>query len=361
MRRAIEAILAAFPLLFLATAALAHPPYGLVADGRGNLYFSDLETVWRLGPDGRLSVFRPAVPDAHVHELALAPDGAIEGDQNRYDPAAQRFYWGIWRRTTGGEERYVLPMTERPPRGIGVWQDKAGNRYTAQWRSNEDRRTALLRRRADGRVDVLFNEGRGAMPVSQNSTASVGGMAFAADGSLFFADRNVLRRFGRDGRVTAVYDGGAQASMRGLAAAPDGHILTADMGRKLVLAVATNGRTRILFRETQAWLPTAVALAGKRLFVLEANADPYDRANRVRIVEVKDGKGRVVAMPGATAAGRGAAAVTTSPAQRTDPAWAGIAGVSMLSAAGAAYAVRRARARRLRRAEAAAPGGSARE
>src|SRR3712207_4184119 len=104
MRRTIRGMLSAVGSLFLAAAALAHPPYGLVADDRGNLYFSDLETVWRLGPDGRLAVFRAAVPDTHVHELALTPDGAIAGDQNRYDPATQRFYWGIWRRTTAGEE-----------------------------------------------------------------------------------------------------------------------------------------------------------------------------------------------------------------------------------------------------------------
>src|SRR3712207_5467438 len=73
-----------------AAPAAAHPPYGLVADAAGNAYFSDLQTVWRLSPEGRLSVFR-AVPDTHVHAIALAPDGAIEGDQNHYDPETQRF------------------------------------------------------------------------------------------------------------------------------------------------------------------------------------------------------------------------------------------------------------------------------
>ena len=105
-------------LCVLAAAApgAAHPPYGLVADRQGSVYFSDLETIWRLSGDGRLSVFRPPVPGTHVHSLALAPDGAVEGDQNRYDPSTERFYSGLWRRTGEGAEQAIAPMTERPPR-----------------------------------------------------------------------------------------------------------------------------------------------------------------------------------------------------------------------------------------------------
>lgn len=280
-----------------AAPAAAHPPYGLVVDRTGNVYFSDLETVWRLSPNGRLSVFRPAVPGTHVHELALAPDGAIEGDQNRYDPATQRFYTGLWRRTAAGAERAIVPMTERPPPGTGVWQDGAGNRYTSQWLSNADRRVALLRRRPDGRVDVLFDQARGVRRPPQPSVASVGGMAFGAGGSLFFADRGMLRRWSPTGIVTEMYKGGAGSSLRGLAAAPDGRVLAADMGTKAVLAVAADKTVSTLYRETAAWFPMAVALAGRRLLVLEANADPYEREDRVRIVEVNNGRGRVIASP----------------------------------------------------------------
>lgn len=94
--------------LAAASPSAAHPPYGLVADEAGNAYFSDLETVWRLSADGRLSVFRPHVPETHVHALARAPDGSIEGDQNRYDPSTERFYSGLWRRGADGAERMIV-------------------------------------------------------------------------------------------------------------------------------------------------------------------------------------------------------------------------------------------------------------
>lgn len=283
--------------LAAATPAAAHPPYGLVVDPARNIYFSDLETVWRLSPDGGLAVFRPHVPQTHVHALALAPDGAILGDQNRYDPASQRFYSGLWRRTPEGVERLVVPMAERPPPGSGVWQDSAGNRYTSQWVSSADRRMVLLRRRPNGRVDVLFDETGGAPRPPQPTVESIGGMAFGADRSLFFSNGGVLRRLAPDGRVAKLYDGGAQSSLRGLAAAPDGRILAADMGAKTVLAVAPDGKVTTLYREAAAWSPTAVVLAGGRLPVLEANDDAYQYEDRVRVMEVEDGRGRVVASP----------------------------------------------------------------
>lgn len=291
-----------FGLLFLwtlakASLAAAHPPYGLAADPAGNVYFSDLEAVWRLTPDGSLSIFRPAVPGRHVHALAMAPDGAVEGDQNHYDPETQRFYTGLWRRTLAGAERDIVPMTDRPPPGAGVWQDEPGNRYVTQWISSSDRRMILLRRRPHGGVEVLFNEAGGAVRPAAPSVESVGGVAFGGDGSLFFADRRLLRRRSQNGTVSTIYEGRAGSSLRGLAMAPDGRVLAADMGAKAVLAVAADGTVETLYQENDDWSPTAIAFAGERLLVLEANADPYERADRVRVIEVKDGRGAVVAQP----------------------------------------------------------------
>lgn len=329
--------------LITAAPVAAHPPYGLVVDAAGNAYFSDLETVWRLSPDGELSVFRPAVAQSHVHELALAPDGAIEGDQNHYDPAAQRFYTGLWRRTAAGSEQPVIPMTERPPPGAGVWQDRAGNRYTSQWLSNEDRRVALLRRRPDGRVEILYDEAGGASRPVQPSVASVGGMGFGPDGSIFFANGGVLRRLSNDGHVTRLYDGGRESSLRGIAAAPDGRVVAADMGRKKVLAVAADGTVSTLYREPAAWLPVAVALAGPRLLVLEANEDPYRREDRVRVIEVKDGRGMVIASPGQSQAVR---APPLPPAAEGRGPGAGLILLAGVTASAALFAAWRPRWRR---------------
>jgi hypothetical protein len=330
--------------LLCAAPALAHPPYGLVEDRRGNLYFSDLETVWRLGADGGLAVFRPAVAGTHVHELALAPDGAIEGDQNRYDPATQRFYSGLWRRAEGSE-RMVVAMTEAAPPGFGIWQDGRGNRYASHWPSNDDRRTMVTRRSADGRSEIVFAEGRPTRAMHQ-SVAGVGGMAFGADGSLFFADRNLLRRLPPGGKATMVYRGPEGSSLRGIAASPDGRVIAADMGSKAVLAIGRDGRAETLYREEGPWLPTAAAWAGGRLLVLEANADPREYEKRVRLVEVRGGSVRVLAAPGDAAPlpATAAEAKSASPA----PEAAAAAGVAAAAAAVLLWIRRRGDARRRR-------------
>lgn len=324
----------AFLLLLCGVAAAApcaaHPPYGLVADRAGNFYFSDLETVWRLSPDGRLSVFRAHVPQTHVHTLALAPDGAIEGDQNRYDPATDRLYSGLWRRTPDGVESAIVPLTDRPAPGAGLWQDAAGNRYISQWLSSTDRRMVLLRRQPGGRVETLFDESGGAPRPSQPSVESIGGMAFGADGALFFANGGVLRRLGPDGSVTKIYEGGKGSSLRGLTVAPDGRVVVADMGAKAVLAVGADGIASTLYREDAAWLPTAVALSGSRMLVLEANAEPSEYEDRVRVVEVTENGGRVVAQPA-----RPHAAAASAPPLPSEESRSGAGTILLAALAGA--------------------------
>jgi hypothetical protein len=320
-------------MLFRPGDAAAHPPYGMPVDRGGNVYFSDLEAVWKLAPDGRLSLFRPAVPARHVHELAITPDGAVEGDQNSYDPATERFYSGLWRRTMDGRETEPVPLTETAPAGFGVWQDRSGNRYASHWPSNQDQRTMLTRRRPDGRSELLFSVGKPTRR-SHSSVGSVGPMAFPADGSVLFADGPLLRRLASNGTVSLVYRGGRGSSLRSLALAGDGRVLAADMGARTVIAIGSDGRAETLFTERENWLPTGVATALGRLFVLEANGDHHDYVNRVRVVEVRNGASRVVAAPGAKAA-----APTLRPAQSRAGEAGGTNGRATAAAAAVAAAL----------------------
>jgi hypothetical protein len=334
IRRSLVRVAAFACALFAVAGAHAHPPYGLATDARGNIYFSDLEAVWRLTPAGRLELFRARSGDTHVHEVVVAPDGAVEGDLNHYDPATGRFYTGLWRRTSDARETMPVPMTEDAPDGFGLWQDGRGNRYASHWPSNEDRRTILTRRSPDGRSKIVFAEGRPGA-ARKGSVAGVGGMAFGADGAVYFADRNLLRRLGPDGRTVLVFQAPAGSSLRGLAVARDGRILAADMGLKSVIAVAADGRVETLYREMEAWLPTAVAAFGGRLLVLEANADPRDQTNRVRVIRVDEkGRSEVVAMPGGASAKARPETPSTDAPPRVPPA--AIAGAVAVAAAAAA-------------------------
>ncbi len=283
-------------LLLSRVAAFAHPAWGIVADAQGRVYFSDLEQVWRLDPDGRLTLFRPS-RNAHVHELALAPNGDVIGTQNAYDSATETYSSGLWRRTPRGQETWPVPMSPYPPKGSGPWLDHSGNEYVSQWVSNDDHRVMLFRRSPAGRVDLLFGDPAAAARFRQEMAADIGGLVMASDGAILFADGSVVRRVA-PGEAGLYYDGGGGASLRGLALAPDGTLLAADLAGHRLVAVGPDGRAAILYRGTAGWGPTGVALAGGRVLVLEAEEDPTYRSNRVRVVEVRDGKARLAAAPG---------------------------------------------------------------
>jgi hypothetical protein len=344
-RNAARIALALLSIAAGAGAALAHPPYGLVVDGEGNAYFSDLEAVWRVAPDGRMSLFRPGEDGVHVHELVLAADGAVEGDVNRYDPSTQIYRTAIWRRSPDGRETWALAPTPTPPKGLGLWQDRAGNRYLSQWPANGDRRTMLFRRSPEGRVTLLYGPREEAAKFREVIVSSVGAMTFPADGSVVFADTRALRRVAPDGAVTTLYQGPPDAVLRGLSAVSGGRILAADFGRRQVLAFSAQAQPVTLYTSPKGWLPTAAAMAGARLLVLEANANPYDYVNRVRLVEVKSGAGRVVAAPGDPSAvpRRGAAA---APGRDGAASYGEMAAATIAAAAALGFALRWLRDRR---------------
>lgn len=61
MLKAKRAFLLAAIVFLTAGKAAAHPATGIVVDRKGQVYFSDLETVWRIDTLGKLSVFRSGV------------------------------------------------------------------------------------------------------------------------------------------------------------------------------------------------------------------------------------------------------------------------------------------------------------
>jgi streptogramin lyase len=340
--RTASLIVAALAGALFATPVAAHPPYGIVADAQGNVYFSDLERVWRLAPDGSVSLFRPT-NGAHVHEMALAANGDVIGDEGHYDPATETFSSAIWARSPAGHEHYVLPRTSSPPRGRGLQLDRHGNSYTAQWPSLEDRRTMLLRRARDGQVDLLFGDRAAAARFRQAVISSVGGMAFDATGALWFADGRFLRRADPSGAVTTRFEGDNATHLRGVSVGSDARIYAADIGRRRLLAFPAVGEPATVYRSAPGWAPSGVTASTGRIFVLEAEQDPLHLSNRVRVVEVRNGEAAVVATPDPRAARRDGAPSGSSPGR--DPSRLVVAIAAAALSVVAAFAWRKLRKR----------------
>ncbi len=109
------------------------------------------------------------------------------------------------------------------------------------------------------------------------------GLAPGRDGSLYYTEDRMIRRVDPRGQVTAVVGNVVVAGctaipgiekevgpyLRGLAVAADGSIYVAASGCGAVLKVDPKGRVSTVLRTTAPWSPTAVAVAGGEVYVLE--------------------------------------------------------------------------------------------
>lgn len=109
------------------------------------------------------------------------------------------------------------------------------------------------------------------------------GLAPGPNGSLYYTEDGSVRKIGPDGQVSTVAANVAVANcaaipgneretgpyLRGLAVAADGSIYVAASGCGAVLRIDARGRVNPVMRTAAPWSPTAVAIAGRDIYVLE--------------------------------------------------------------------------------------------
>jgi len=125
------------------------------------------------------------------------------------------------------------------------------------------------------------------------------GLAAGADGSLYYTEDRAIRKIDQRGQVSTVVADvavancaavpGTQADLpylRGLAVAADGSIYVAASGCAAVLKVDPKGHVSTVLRSSPPWSPTAIAVGGRDVYVLEylhtASDDRREWIPRVR-------------------------------------------------------------------------------
>ncbi|CAN5742824.1 hypothetical protein BH18ACI4_BH18ACI4_28820 [soil metagenome] len=271
--------------MFLPATIQAHPASGIVVDSAGNIFFSDLETIWKFDTHGKLTVFRNGERGRHVHELAIDEQDNVFGADISYNPATERFVSDVWKMTPEGKFIYLLEPTERPPRGWSIWHDRSGNMYFVEQNNHTKHETLLLRRSPDGAVTTFAGgayghaDGRGNLA----KFSIVGGMAFGPDGGLYLSDGAAVRKVATDGTVTTIAKGldfrtsedqprflaGLSGSLYGLHVDARGNVYVADAGNRRLVKIDSSGGVGIVSRAEPPYFPTGVAGAGGNLYVLE--------------------------------------------------------------------------------------------
>ena len=116
-----------FLLLLYPVSILAHPPIAIVKDSKGNIFYSDLEQVWKL-TNGVKSV---AVPDVHTHELFLDRNDNLYGEHLWYEgDATKRFNHYEWvLHPNGILDTVVAPRQAYQQKDYSLARDLYGNEY----------------------------------------------------------------------------------------------------------------------------------------------------------------------------------------------------------------------------------------
>lgn len=267
-----------------AVPAIAHPGVGIVEDSAGNVFYTDLEKVWRIAPDGRKTV---AVPGVHTHELCLDGDDTLYGEHLWYEGDATK-KWGhrVWQRTRDGKISDVFPARE----GFLTDYSFVRDRTDAMYWADRGEKTVIKKRAPDGTIAVH----------ATGPFEDVRWMTVTRDGIVYLVDSGRLLRIAVDGRIATVVAALSAKTpppakvadphyQAGLWTDTNGNIYVAVPEERLVLMVKPDGSTRIAARSSMFWAPYGgmVDRYGN-LWLLETSA-----VNAVRVRRLgKDGNDR---------------------------------------------------------------------
>jgi hypothetical protein len=278
-------------LLITGVAASAHPSRGIVATADGRVYFSDLERLWRIERDGRLTKLREH-RDRHTHELALDAAGNVIGEDSSYTGGAYRE--SIWAISPDGQFRFLYAPTTRVARGVGVIRDPRG----CTFHSNQTaitRRPLVHRRCPNGRIERLVGSAAEDAAFRQELVSNVSGAFLDPAGGFVFRQGTVLRRIAPNGSVRTLATGLPEENF-GIARAADGSVLVVEAAARRVVRLRPGAKRTIAATSARPWFPTGVAAAGAATYVLEATDYLRGQPVRMRVRRVgSDGRSRMLA------------------------------------------------------------------
>jgi len=237
----------------------AHPGAGLAVDRTGQIYFLDTGSgLWKVDKAGKLTHLSRTL----FHWLAIDEDDCF---------ANTRFQSGaLGEILKVGTSPTVLLSSDYP---IAIGKD--GNLY---YPSGSAGNLQLMKMAPSGASSAVI---RFPATVGGGPLPHLGGIIAGPDGSLFYAEDVAVRKIDAQGRVSTVAAVRAAVRppsipgmsehpyLRGLAVTDRGVVYVADTGDARALRITTDGGVTTISQTQSPWSPTAVALFGSDVYVLE--------------------------------------------------------------------------------------------
>ena len=244
----------------LSTPVMAHPGSGIAIDRLGQVYFLDTGSgLWQIDAQGKVA----RISGTMFHWLALDAN-----DRFANTPLPSGSAGDI---TKAGADPALLLASDYP---IAIAQD--GNLY---YPSGSPGSLRIMRMIPSGGTSVLAT-----LPATARGPLQhINGIAAGPDDSLYYTENNAIRRITAQGRVSTVaadivlagspsipgISADVRPYLRGLAIDAHGVIYVAASGCGRVLKITPDGKITTVIQLESPWSPTAVALSGSALYVLE--------------------------------------------------------------------------------------------
>lgn len=263
--------LLAFLLFVAGNEALSHPGSGIVVDGEGNVYFLDTGSgVWKIDKDRKLTkLSAPA-----YHWMALDVGSKLRS------VSLPNFAQGDATVTRDSDDPRIIVSSDFP---LTVGSDGA---LYYPWRGSGDE-LQIFRIAPSGEKTVFkILPDRG----ESGPLRWLNGLAASGDGSVYYSEDTAIRRISTSGELTTVVSNLALSGcdsvpevrpedgtyFRGLDVDAEGSIYVAATGCRTVLKITADGKATKVLRTSSPWSPTAVAVSGSDLYVLEYLHTPGD-------------------------------------------------------------------------------------
>jgi hypothetical protein len=272
LRRGLAISLTNLLVAVFSISIMAHPGSGIVVDRRGEVYFLDTGSgVWKIDLSGKLT----HLPGPRFHWMTLDADDCF---------STAHLPTGAGGDITRVGTNPTLLVASDYPVAIGA----NGLLYYPSYRSGSG--LQLMELTPANQTRMLTN----LSAAGSGDLKWLNGLAAGADGSLYYAEDDAIRRISARGEVSTVVAkpriptcvsiaGSSRPMLRGLAADSNGTIYVAASGCGSVLKVDASGQVTTVHRLQSPWTPTAVALFQDNIYVLEylqtaASMQPEDRS-----------------------------------------------------------------------------------
>ena len=250
---------------------------GIVKDSKNNIYYTDLQYIWKVSPDGKKTA---VVSNVHTHELYMDPDDNLYGEHLWYN-GERLNTWGhyIWCLKNTGELVKIQEPTEGFPGNYSFVRDTSGNMYWVE-RFTVSR---FMKKAPDGKISVL----------AEGKFNFISWIHCTAGGTIYFTESNKLHKLTADGKIsilandlmsktTAFSMTGRDYDSYGIWTDNGGNIYIAMIAAKKVNRISPDGKVETIFFSNTLWTPCSGIIDDKgNMWLMEFSVTNETRVRKI--------------------------------------------------------------------------------